>query len=64
MTLLGEGMIFGKEISNLMGILGKIKTSIDDLSRTVFKGRSKVVQDLNMAVFYLNKAIEALREEV
>lgn len=56
-------MIFSKEISNLMGILGKLKTSIDSLGRTVFSRKKDVIQNLNMAVMYLNKAIEALREE-
>ena len=56
-------MIISKEIANLMGILGRVKTAIDDLGRTVFKGRSKVIQDLNMAVLYLNRAIETLRDE-
>lgn len=56
-------MILSKEISNLMGTLGRLKGSIDNLSRTVFSNRQKVIQDLNMAVFYINKAIEELREE-
>ncbi|MBP5596042.1 MAG: hypothetical protein J6Y02_11720 [Pseudobutyrivibrio sp.] len=56
-------MILSKEISNLIGTLGRIKSSIDILSKTVFNNRHKVIQDLNMAVFYINKAIEELREE-
>jgi len=56
-------MILNKVISDLMGVLGRIKNTIEDLSRTIFKNRSKVIQNLNMAVLYLNRAIEALREE-
>lgn len=56
-------MIRSKVIADLMGILGRIKNEIDSLGRTVFEGRGKVIQNLNMAVLYLNKAIEALREE-
>ena len=56
-------MIISKEISNLMGILGRLQKSIDDLGRTVFNGKSKVIENLNMATLYIKRAIEALREE-
>lgn len=56
-------MILSKEASKLMGVLGTIKTSIEGLSRTMFDNRTKVIQNLNMAVLYLNRAVDALKED-
>lgn len=56
-------MILSKQISKLMSITAMIKNAIDDMRGVVISNRVDIIKNLNMAAYYLDRAIEGLRKE-